>query len=79
MTQQVVYGFILKMKQLILINLNTADTDAFKFFKYKDRLIRNIVAQPTSNEANKILETATSAVQIKYLKYFLEIAPNVIN
>ena len=55
MTQQVVYGFILKMKQLILINLNTADTDAFKFFKYKDRLIRNIVAQPTSNEANKIL------------------------
>ena len=77
--QQVVYGFILKMKQLILINLNIADTDAFKFFKYKDRLIRNIVAQPTSNEANKILETATSAVQIKYLKYFLEITPNVIN
>ena len=44
-------------------NANIANTDEFKSFKYKAKLIENIVAEG----ANGILKNARIAVPLKYL------------
>ena len=64
--QREVYGFILKMKHLILTK-NIANTDNFKSFKYKVKLWENTVAQPAPNG---ILRNETIAVASKYLSNF---------
>ena len=48
-------------------NHNIANTDAFKSFKYKAKLLRNAAAQPAPNKDNEILKNATNAVPLKYL------------
>ena len=48
-------------------NNNIANTDNFKSFKYKIKLLENTVAQPVSNAVNGILRSATIAVPLKYL------------
>ena len=62
-TRQVVYGFILKMKQIILI-IVLRGNDAFKFFKHKAKLLENTVADGT----NGVLKNPATAVSLKYLK-----------
>ena len=51
-------------------NNNSENTDNFKFFKYKTKLLGNTVPQPTPNNANGILKNATIAVPLKYLSNF---------
>ena len=50
-----VNGFILRMKRPTLIQI-IANTDDFKFFKYKAKLLRNAATQPAPNPANGILK-----------------------
>ena len=47
-----------------------ANTDGFKPFKYKAKLLGNTVAQPGPNAANGILKNATIALPLKYLSNF---------
>ena len=47
-----------------------ANTDNFKSFKYKAKLLGNTVAQPGANAANGILRNATIFVPLKYLSNF---------
>ena len=57
-------------------NNNIADTDNFKSFKHKAKLLGNTVAQD-DNDANGILKNVRIAVPLKYLSGFwrlLEIA-----
>ena len=49
---------------------DTANTDNFKSFKYKTKLLGNTVAQPGANAANGILRNAAIAVPLKYLNNF---------
>ena len=51
-------------------NNNIANTDNFKPFKYKAKLLENTVAQPNPNHANGILKNVTIAVPLKYLNNF---------
>ena len=51
-------------------NNNIANTDNFKSFKYKAKLLENTVAQPAPNAANRILRNATIAGSLKYLSNF---------
>ena len=51
-------------------NANIANTDDFKSFKYKAKLLETTVAQATPNNVNGILENATIAVPLKYLRNF---------
>ena len=51
-------------------NNNNANTNNFKSFKYKAKLLGNTVAQPNANHANGILINATIAVPLKYLSNF---------
>ena len=51
-------------------NKNIANTDNYKSFKYKVKLLENTVAQPTPNAANEILRNAAIAVPLKYLSNF---------
>ena len=51
-------------------NNNNANTNNFKSFKYKAKLLCNTVAQPNANHANGILINATIAVPLKYLSNF---------
>ena len=60
--QQQIYGLILKMKQTNL-NANIANEDNFKSFKYKAKLLRNIVDQPAPNAANEILKNIIKILQ----------------
>ena len=41
-------------------------TNNFKSFKYKAKLLGNTVAQPAPNAANRILRNATIVVPLKY-------------
>ena len=47
-----------------------ANTNNFKSFKYRAKLLENTVAQPATNAANEILRIATIAVPLKYLSNF---------
>ena len=47
-------------------NANITNTDDFKSFKYKAKLL----AQPNSNTTNGVLKNATIAVPLKYLSNF---------
>ena len=49
---------------------NIANTDNFKSFKYKAKLLGNTAAQTAPNAANGILKNATIAVPLKYLSNF---------
>ena len=51
-------------------NADVANTNDFKSFKYKAKLLENTAAQPASNQANGILKNATIAVSLKYLSNF---------
>ena len=51
-------------------NANIANTNAFKSFKNKTKLLGSTVAQPTPNQANEILRNVTIAVPLKYLSNF---------
>ena len=51
-------------------NNNIANTDNYKSFKYKVKLLENTVAEPAPNAANEILRNATIAVPLKYLSNF---------
>ena len=51
------------------INADAANTNNFKSFKYKAKLLRIAVAQDTPNQVNGILKNATNAVPLKYLSY----------
>ena len=48
-------------------NLDIANTDDFKYFKYKARLLQNTAAQPASIAVNGILNNVTIAMTLKYL------------
>ena len=49
---------------------NAVNTNKFKFFKDKAKLLGNPVVQPTLNQANGSLENATITVLVKYLTIF---------
>ena len=51
-------------------NNNIANTNSFKSFKYKAKLLGNKVAQHSPNAANGILRNATTAVPLKNLSNF---------
>ena len=51
-------------------NADIANTDNFKHFKCKAKLLGNTVAQLGANSANAILRNASIAVQLKYLSNF---------
>ena len=51
-------------------NADIANTDNFKSFKYKAKLLEKTVAQPEANAGNGILRNATIAVPLKYLSNF---------
>ena len=51
-------------------NADIANTDHFKSFKYKAKLLENTAAQPAPNAANGILKNATIAVPLNYLSNF---------
>ena len=51
-------------------NNNIANTNSFKFFKFKAKVSENTVAQLAPNEANGILRNATIAVPLTYLNDF---------
>ena len=50
-------------------NADIANTDNFKSFKYKAKLLGNTAAQ-SANAANEILKRATIAVPLEYLSNF---------
>ena len=52
--------------EVIDFNADIANTDNFKFFKYKAKLLGNTVAQPNPDHANWILKDATIVVLLKY-------------
>ena len=60
-TVQVMFGFILRMKKKVFNAIST-NTDVFKSFKYKTKLIENTVAQLAPNADNEILENATECI-----------------
>ena len=51
-------------------NADISNTNDFKSFKYKAKLLENTVAQPAPNAANGIIKNATLAVPLKYLSNF---------
>ena len=51
-------------------NVDIANTDNFKSFRYKSKLLENTVTQPAPNAANGILRNATIALPLKYLSNF---------
>ena len=53
-----------------IFNADIANTDDFKSFKYKAKLLGNTAAQPAPNAANGILKNATVAVSLKYSSNF---------
>ena len=59
--------FVSRTNEGTNFNNNIANTDNFKSFKYKAKLLENTDAQPAPNEANGILKNVTVAVSLKYL------------
>ena len=57
------------MKHLTFYN-NTANTENFKSFKYKAKLLQNRVAELAPNAAKEFLRKATIDVPLKYLSDF---------
>ena len=51
-------------------NADIANTDDFKSFKYKAKLLGNTIAQTNPNHDNGGLKNATLAVSLKYLSNF---------
>ena len=51
-------------------NDKIANTNDFKSFKYKAKLLENTVSQPAPKAANEILRNATIAVPLKYSSNF---------
>ena len=51
-------------------NINFANTNNFKYFKHKAKLLENTVAHTAANAANGMLRNATIAVTLKYLSNF---------
>ena len=51
-------------------NNNIVNTDDFKSFKYKAKLLGNTEAQPAQNNANGILKNTAIAVLLKYCNNF---------
>ena len=51
-------------------NSHIANTNKFRSFKYKGKLLGNTVAQDAPNQANGILKNATIAVPLRYLSNF---------
>ena len=51
-------------------NADIANSDNFKSFKFKAKLLGNTIAQPNPSHANGILKNATIAVPLKYLSNF---------
>ena len=51
-------------------NNNVTNTDDFKSFKYKAKLLRHTEAQRNPNHANVIRKNTTIAVPLKYLSNF---------
>ena len=49
---------------------DVANTNDFKSFKYKAKLLENTVVQPNQNHANGILRNTTIVVPLKYLSNF---------
>ena len=60
-------------------NNNIANTDDFKSFKYKVKLLGNTAAQPAPNNVNGILRKCNNCCAIKKPKQFLEITQNAIS
>ena len=52
------------------LNADIANSDNFKSFKFKAKLLGNTIAQPNPSHANGILKNATIAVPLKYLSNF---------
>ena len=61
--EQEVYGFILKMKQLILL---ITLQKIISLSSYNAKSVGNTLASPASKAANRILENATIAVSLKF-------------
>ena len=51
-------------------NANIANTDDFKSFQSKAKLLKTTVAEPAPNNANGILKNERVAVPLKYLSNF---------
>ena len=51
-------------------NADIVNTNAFKCFKYKAKLLENTVAQPASNQTREILKNATIAAPLQCLINF---------
>ena len=49
---------------------DVANTNSFKYFKYKAKLLENKIAQPAPNAANGVLKNAIISVPLKYLSNF---------
>ena len=47
-------------------NADITNTDNFKYFNHKTKLLGNTVAQPVPNAANGILISATIVMPLKY-------------
>ena len=54
-------------------NKDIANTNNFKSFKDKAKLLGNIVAQPAANNNNGILKYAKIALPLKYLSNFRKV------
>ena len=51
-------------------SVDVANTNIFKYFKYKAKLLENKIAQPAPNAANGVLKNSTITVPLKYLSNF---------
>ena len=58
------------MDEATNFNADIVNTDDFKSFKYKAKLLGNTAAQPAPNAANGILRNAAIVVPLKYLSNF---------
>ena len=56
--------------EAINFNADISNTDEFKVFKCKAKLLGNTAAQPAPNPGNGILKSATIAVLLRYLHNF---------
>ena len=64
--KQELYGFI----ESTNFNNNISNTNNYKSFKYKTKLLENIFAQPNLDHANGILKNVTTAVSLKCFSNF---------
>ena len=59
-----VYGFVIKMRQLILMQILRAII--LNVSSIRSKLLGNTVAQPAPNAANGIIKNVTIAMSLKY-------------